>query len=383
MLFSLLFSRTSLIAQTLPVPSHIVILIEENYAYSDIMGTSYAPHINAFTTDTNAAIFTQFYALTHPSEPNYLDFYSGADQGCIDDNVPAGYPFTTANLGAELLAASKAFVTYSEDLPSVGFDGATYTAGGHNYARKHNPCTNWVGTGTNQVPATVNQPFTSFPASANYSTLPTVSYVVPNMTNDMHDGTYPSNITIGDTWMYDHLDSIKQWALANNTLYIITFDEDDDLHGNNIATIFYGPMVKGGTYTNHETLINLLGTVEAMYGLGHAGSPFASGITDTPITYCWRTHTAGVNTVATDNYYFSVSPNPASDVVNFSCNNAMKSAITVVVTDELGREAGRYSMDSDNIHINTSSFAPGFYFYKAIDEKGSLAGVGKFIISHK
>lgn len=360
-----------------PTPNHVVILIEENYSYSQIIGSSYAPHINAICADTNAAVFSQAYAIEHPSEPDYLDFFSGSNQGVFDDGVPSGYPFTTDNLGAELIAASKTFVTYAEDLPSVGYDGATYTAGGANYARKHNPCTNWVGAGTNQFPATVNQPYTAFPIFANYSTLPTVCYVIPNMTNDMHDGSYPGNITIGDTWMFNHLDSLRQWALTNNTLYVIIFDEDDDLHGNNIPCIFYGPMVKGGTYTEHTDLFSILRTIEDMYGLPHAGSA-ASGTT---ITDCWKIHTTGINNTASG-HSFKVIPNPASDVINFNCITTLNTPATIIVSDATGHIAGKYTITGSSLEVNSSVFAQGVYSYNIISENGNKLDEGKFVITH-
>src|SRR5580692_189886 len=107
MLLATVFSGTAGFGQTLPLPSHIVIIFEENYAYSQIIGSASAPHINALAADPNAAVFTQFYAIEHPSEPNYLDFFSGGNQGVTDDNlpsvdVPSTYPFTTPNLCAEL-----------------------------------------------------------------------------------------------------------------------------------------------------------------------------------------------------------------------------------------------------------------------------------------
>ena len=362
-------------------PDHIVILIEENYSYTYIMSTfaSYAPHINALTTDTNAAIFTQAFAITHPSEPNYLQFFSGSNQGETTDGVPVGYPFTTPNLAAQLIAAGKTFVTYSEDLPSAGSDVVTYTAGGTNYARKHNPCANWMGTGANQFSgAVVNLPYTSFPAAANYATLPTVCYVVPNQTNDMHDGTPPSNITTGDTWYYSHLSSLLPWALANNTLFIIIFDEDDNLHSNNIPLIFYGPMVKGGTYAEHVDLYSVLRTLEALYGLGYAGSAASA----TTITDCWRHTITGINNVTNADYSFKVAPNPASGVINFNCNNPLNTQVTINITDQLGRSAGKYTMTGTEMQVNTASYAPGFYYYRALNDNNNIVGQGKFIINH-
>jgi len=376
---SLLFLAPAAQAQTLPSPSHIVVLFEENYAYSQIIGSASAPHINTICADPFAAVFTQFYAIEHPSQPNYIDVFSGGNQGVTDDNIPSTYPWTTPNLCAELLSAGKTFTTYSENLPSVGYDGGTYTAGSANYARKHNPCTNWVGTGTNQYSDAVNQPWTAFPT--NYSTLPTVSFVVPNMTNDMHDYTCsslpcPESITLGDTWLYNNLDSLRKWSIANNTLYIIIYDEDDDNHGNNIPAIFYGPMVKAGTYTENVNLYNLLRTIEDIYSLGHAGS----AATATPITDCWRTISA-VNNIAA-NYTFKVMPNPATNVINFSCNNPVNSRLNISITDEKGRMAGSYAMTTNDLQVNTTDYAPGIYFYRIVNTANNTVGEGKFVITH-
>ena len=135
---------TSVNAQV--VPDHVVVLILENHAYTQIIGSTAAPYINALAYDPSSALFTQSYAIEHPSQPNYLDFYSGCNQGITTDNLPTGTPYTTSNLGRQLLDAGKTFVTYSEGLPSVGYNGASSGT----YARKHNPAANWMGTGTNQ-----------------------------------------------------------------------------------------------------------------------------------------------------------------------------------------------------------------------------------------
>src|SRR6185295_13829993 len=99
-----------------------------------------------------------------PSQPNYLQIFSGSTQGVADDKVPSKLPFVTANLGAELIAKGFTFRAYSEDLPSVGFTGATYAK----YARKHCPWVNWQGTGVNGIPAATHVPFAEFPSDYSY-----------------------------------------------------------------------------------------------------------------------------------------------------------------------------------------------------------------------
>src|SRR5437763_17138020 len=90
-------------ANGVPRPDHVVIVIEENHSYSQIIGSSAAPYINSLAAQ--GALFTQSYAITHPSQPNYLHFFSGSAQGVTDDTCPPpGSPYSAANLGGELIA---------------------------------------------------------------------------------------------------------------------------------------------------------------------------------------------------------------------------------------------------------------------------------------
>ncbi|MEO8568881.1 MAG: alkaline phosphatase family protein, partial [Ginsengibacter sp.] len=175
-------------------PAHTVILILENRPYNNIVGNSLAPYINGLIANSNTALFTQSFGLTHPSQPNYIMLYSGDNQGVTDNNVPSNLPFTTLNLGATLITKGLSFAGYSEGLPSVGSNVATSGS----YVRKHNPWVNWQGTGINNIPSASNRPFSDFPSDFNL--LPTLSIVVPDLDHDMHDGS----IATGDTWVHDN-----------------------------------------------------------------------------------------------------------------------------------------------------------------------------------
>jgi hypothetical protein len=236
----------------IPRPDHVVVVIEENHSYSEIIGNTQAPYINALAAQ--GALFTQSYATTHPSQPNYIALFSGSQQGVTDNSCP--HTFTAPNLGGSLIAASLSFIGYSEDLPDPGSKVCDSGA----YARKHNPWVNFT-----DVPDSSNLPFSSFPS--DFSQLPTVAFVVPNQNNDMHDGS----IAQGDTWLKDHLDAYVQWAQTHNSLFILTFDEDDGTGGNRIVTLFVGPMVTTGQYgrlINHYTVLKTIGD---MYGLASIG----------------------------------------------------------------------------------------------------------------
>ena len=299
--------------RALPRPDHVVVVIMENHSYGQIIGSAEAPNLNALAGE--GAKFTNgptdpigatsgSHALRHPSQPNYLEIFSGDHQGLLQDGRPGSAsepyssppPFRTPNLAASLIAAGLTFATYSENLPSVGFDGDSFSTDPalNQYQRKHNPVANWQALdapANHHVPLSVNQPFSAFPTNAaGYAALPTISFVVPNEQNDMHDGS----ITQGDAWLRAHvLDGYYQWAKAHNSLLVVTFDEDaDDTASNQIATIFAGPMIKPGIYLESNinppdtripdglitptgtamTHHNVLRTLTEMYGLEPIGA---------------------------------------------------------------------------------------------------------------
>ena len=112
-------------AANLPAYDHVVVVIEENESVDQIIGNSLLPYINFLAN--NGVNFTNSFAIEHPSEPNYLDLFSGSNQGVTDDGTYDVPPFTTPNLGASLIANGRTFGGYSESLPCVGFTGSSYS----------------------------------------------------------------------------------------------------------------------------------------------------------------------------------------------------------------------------------------------------------------
>ncbi|MDQ2837198.1 MAG: putative Ig domain-containing protein [Actinomycetota bacterium] len=271
-------ATTPATAAAVPRPDHVVVVMMENHSYADIIGSSSAPYINSLAS--GGATFTQSFAVTHPSEPNYLALFSGSTQGLTSDSCPN--TFTGANLGSELIAKQLTFTGYSETMPSNGYTGCT----SGNYARKHNP---WVNF--SNVPAASNLTFGSYPTS--YSTLPTLSFVIPNLQDDMHDGT----VAQGDTWLQQHIDGYAQWAKTHNSLLVLTWDEDDNSANNQIPTILVGAQVKTGSYSETINHYSVLRTLEDAYGLPYAGA----SSTATPITDVWTGSGSGTNTVTVTN----------------------------------------------------------------------------------
>ncbi len=249
----------------LPAPDHVVVVVEENHSYSDVIGSPQAPYLNGLAVQ--GASFTNSFAVTHPSEPNYLALFAGSTFGLGSDACPVTE--SADNLGSELIAAGRTFAGYSESQPSVGYPGCT----SGDYARKHVP---WIDFGT--VPGADSLPFTSFPT--DYDSLPPVSFVIPDLRDDMHDGT----ISQGDSWLQNNLGGYQQWAATHNSVLIVTWDEDDYSQDNQIPTIFYGQPVRPGSYSEQIDHYSVLRTLEDLYGLPYAGASASAA----PIIDCWN-----------------------------------------------------------------------------------------------
>lgn len=263
---SVLASACAASTPGIPKPDHVVVVIEENTAFPDVVGNKAAPYINQLAEQ--GALMEESYALTHPSLPNYLALFSGSTQGVRDD--ACRHKFRGPNLAEALQKAGLSFAIFSEDLPKAG----SRTCGHGGYRKKHNP----VAYFTDLSPG-VNRPLGDFPS--DFSRLPTVAFVVPTVDNDMHDGS----ITRADSWLREHLDPYVQWAKDHNSLLVVTWDEDDTHQKNHIVTLFAGAGVRAGRYKQHIDHYDVLSTLAAFYGIpapGEAGGrkPIAGIWTD-------------------------------------------------------------------------------------------------------
>ena len=271
----------------LPSPAHIVIVIDENKSFGDIIGPApKAPFINALAA---RGALLNFFALHHPSQPNYMELFAGQLLGVCADECPIG-PFTDQNLGAALIAAGKSFTGFAENLPAqprLACKGL--------FRAKHAP---WVDFAN--IPAASTKDFSEFPTTAaGFEQLPVVSLVIPNMTDDMHNGSgIAKQVATGNAWLKTNLNAYADWAETNNSLLIVTWDEDSTPNvpkcpkvintmppANHIATIIMGESVPSGQtpadqYNHHD----LLRTILDMYGI----APFAGATTAKDITGIWK-----------------------------------------------------------------------------------------------
>ena len=345
-----------------PAYSHVVVVVEENHGYSDIIGnSSIAPYIND-TLASGGIVLTNAYGEQHPSQPNYYWLFSGGNQGISNDTPPLGATNSSPNLYTELQSqfagtaqANNFFGAYVDQFPGTG--GYTNSPGtgtntayavystnqtnpasdtniSPNYAARHVP---WLGfsniNGGNPSGITVD--FTNSPLSlGNFSNLPVVSFIIPGLNNDMHDWdtngnavSNPTNSAIaiqnGDAWLSNNLSSYAAWAKSNNSLLIVTWDEDHSADwatnasqlnpsgltapdlgyqassntsgSNQIAMVFYGANLATnglvgtfGANSNGVNNLNLYDTLQSFYGISNYGTQSdvaaAAGLVSAPIT---------------------------------------------------------------------------------------------------
>jgi acid phosphatase len=241
------------------VPSwdHVVVVVLENKASGEIVGNPDAPFLTQLAG--GGLQLANSYAITHPSEPNYLALFSGSTHGITDDACPVAV--AGPNLASALLARQRTFVGYSESLPRPGYAGCSDGS----YARKHNPWADFAA-----LPASLNQPMTAFPADP--ARLPNVAFVIPNLDNDMHDGS----IAQGDRWLRERLDSYVTWAGSHNSALVVTTDEDDSSAANHITTLLVGAHLPTGVYHPRINHYGLLRTLLDAFGLAPFGGAVAA-----------------------------------------------------------------------------------------------------------
>ncbi len=251
-----------------PRAAHVMVVVFENKNDEQVIGSPQAPYLTELARD--GANLTDAHGETHPSQPNYVALLSGSTHGVSNDACPQQLG-DGPTLVTQLITTGRSFAGYSEGLPSPGFTGCARPDG--QYARKHNPWVDFTST-----PSEVNLPLTVMPADD--AALPTVSIVVPNLCDDMHD----CPVSAGDTWARQHLAGYVAWARSHDSLLIVTFDEDDGRAQNHIPTVLVGPMVRPGDVGGRVDHYTLLRTIEDMYSL----PPLGAAAHTAPLTDIWQ-----------------------------------------------------------------------------------------------
>lgn len=258
----------------LPAFDHIFLIVMENRAYENIVGSSSAPYINGLIAKYGLA--TNYHAVTHDSFPNYMAL-TGADTFGLTSSCGTCI-FTGPNIAADRVEASgRTWKAYLESMPTACYG----LSDAYPYVERHNPLIHYTDVLNVSARCARVVPFTNLSNDlASAGTTPNYVWITPNMCHDMHD----CDIIEGDTWLSQNVPNIlNSPAFTKNSLLIVTWDEDDDLHGNHVATILVGSSVRAGFQSsvayNHYSLLK---TIEQAWSLAPltANDANATGMTD-------------------------------------------------------------------------------------------------------
>jgi len=249
-------------ANGIPAFRHIYVIIMENQEYSSIVGSKQAPYLNSLIARYGVA--TDFYAETHPSEPNYIALTSGGLQGTNSDGY---YNLSAPNLFDQIEAAGKTWHVYAQGYPGGCFAGSVSAvvvdgpgAAGE-YARKHNPAISYASIVHDPARCARITHLAGFdPAAADFE------FIVPNQINDMHS----SSVAAGDAFLKVFVPQITESAAFTDSVIFITWDEGSTSinGGGRIATLAISPgMTPGSRYSASASHYSLLRTIELAWNL--------------------------------------------------------------------------------------------------------------------
>jgi acid phosphatase len=270
------FASSAAVADAVPAHDHVIVVVMENKSYD-------AARVQPYTASLipTGALFTNSFAVAHPSQPNYFALWGGATMVSNDNCPPAGSPYTFTSLGRECTLAGKTWRTYSENLGAVGstacsFDGNTSTG---LYTRKHCP---WVSY--SNITHTNERPYSDLAIDIAANQLPNLAFVIPNNCHNSHNSsTAGCGIADADFWLSQNLPAMIT-AAGPNGLVVLTWDEDDSSAGNHILTLFVGGLVApGAVSTRTVTHYTVLRTICDALGLATVGSALG----ELPITDVW------------------------------------------------------------------------------------------------
>ncbi|MBC7658554.1 MAG: hypothetical protein H7249_02510 [Chitinophagaceae bacterium] len=243
-------------APTLPQVDHVVIVEFENIDYANAMAQ---PTFSSIAK--NGANLSNFFAETHPSQPNYLAMVAGDTFGYkTDSNVN----IDARHIGDLLEEAGKTWKVYADDYPGNCFLGARSGA----YVRKHVPFLSFKNIQSNHARCASIVAGTELKSDLSAGTLPNYSLYIPNLNDDGHD----TGVAYADNWVKNTFLPLLKSTLPPRTLVVFTFDESSFFGGNHIYTAFYGDVVKAGsTFSNRTDHYGFLRTIESLFGLPDLG----------------------------------------------------------------------------------------------------------------
>lgn len=271
---------------SVPNFQHIVLIIFENKGFETVIGNPLLPKFNELAQEYT--LLTEYYAVRHPSLPNYLALIGGDTFSISTDCIDC---FIDAPSLPELIEESgRTWKTYQEDMPEACFVGDQ-----GQYAQRHNPFIYFDGVRLNQDRCKQSVvPLTELNKDIDAGSLPNFLFITPNLCNDSHD----CPLDVADAWLTDMMAMLTPALDKTGEPYLVVvlFDETQrpngllkllESGGGRVPVILYSPLVKNGfedsTRYNHYSLLKTISTAWGLDYLGHAADPG-----NNPVTAPWK-----------------------------------------------------------------------------------------------
>jgi phospholipase C len=213
---------------------HVFVIMMENTGYQALVGNPNAPWINQAIAKYGVA--TNYYGVTHPSQPNYIAATSGSKNGVNDDNdITVNVP----NIVDQLESHGKTWKGYMQSYSLCNGNALAHACGNQLYERKHNPFITYQDVQTNPSRVANIVDFSQFATDLANNTVPDYSWISPDQCNDMHGraatpadpcdfSQVQSLIRTGDTFLANTVAAIQtSQAWNGNSVIFITWDESD------------------------------------------------------------------------------------------------------------------------------------------------------------
>jgi hypothetical protein len=260
-------------------PSRVAVLVLENRSYDEVIGNPDAPYLNGLAR--RYALATNYYAIGHPSLPNYIALIGGSTFEIRGDCT--GCDTEARSLVGQLDAAGISWKAYFEDLTSNRRPGPRTAV----YDPHYNPFVYYEGIRSSALGRSRVVDFDELRSDLRRRTLPRFSWIAPGVLHDGHDGS----LREADRYVSELVPRILR-ALGPEGVLFVTWDEgargdwsgiDGTRGGGHVALIAAGGDARRDATTavpaNHYALLR---TIEASFGLpplGHAaGTPLLSGL---------------------------------------------------------------------------------------------------------
>jgi hypothetical protein len=249
---------------------HVIFVMFENTNYAVALKQPFFGKLAK-----SGANFSNFMALTHPSQANYVGLTSGALNGVKGDGR---YDINSSNIADLLESKNLTWKVYAEDYPGNCFTGMSSKG----YARKHNPFISYLNIQKNPARCANIVNATQFDRDVASGSLPHYVFFIPNDSNNGHD----TGVAYADKWYGKKFSALVDDAkFMDNTVLISTFDESGASNKNQIYTTVVGPSVRAAEFSTALNIFSLLKLIEENWNLGDLGRSDASA---TSIPNIWQ-----------------------------------------------------------------------------------------------